>query len=46
MVGMWKPHQMTPAVRMSLLCLRWYLVLMMLFVLFHMLDLGGVYGKA
>ena len=39
------PMPMTPAVRISLLCLRGYLVLMMLLVLYHALDLGGVFGK-
>ena len=38
--------KMTPAVRISLLCLRGYLVLMILLVLYHVLDLGGVFGKA
>ena len=40
------PMRMTPAVRMSLLALRGYLVLMMLLVLYHVLDLAGVCGKA
>jgi hypothetical protein len=34
------PMRMTPAVRISLLCLRGYLMLMMLLVLYHALDLG------
>jgi hypothetical protein len=34
--------KMTPAVRISLLALRGYLVLMMLLVLYHALDLAGV----
>lgn len=38
--------RMTPAVRISLLTLRVYLVLMMLLVLYHALDLAGVFGKA
>lgn len=38
--------RMTPAVRLSLLALRAYLVLMMLLVLYHALDLAGVFGKA
>jgi len=40
------PMRMTPAVRVSLLALRGYLVLMMLLVLYHVLDLAGVLGKA
>jgi len=40
------PMKMTPAVRISLLVLRGYLVLMMLLVLFHVLDLAGAFGKA
>ena len=40
------PMQMTSAVRISLLCLRGYLVLMMLLVLYHVLELAGVFGKA
>lgn len=39
------PMRMTPAVRISLLALRGYLVLMMLLVLYHVLDLAGVFGK-
>jgi hypothetical protein len=39
------PMPMTPAVRISLLVLRGYLVLMMLLVFYHVLDLGGVFGK-
>ena len=38
--------RMTPAVRISLLALRGYLVLMMLLVLYHVLSLAGVFGKA
>jgi hypothetical protein len=38
--------RMTPAVRISLLALRGYLVLMMLLVLYHVLDLAGVFSKA
>ena len=38
--------RMTPAVRISLLALRGYLVLMMLLVLYHLLSLAGVFGKA
>jgi hypothetical protein len=40
------PMRMTPAVWISLLALRGYLVLMMLLVLYHVLDLAGVFGKA
>jgi hypothetical protein len=40
------PMPMTIAVRVSLLTLRAYLVLMMLLVLYHVLDLAGVFGKA
>jgi hypothetical protein len=40
------PMKMTPAVRISLLVLRGYLVLMMLLVLYHVLDLAGVFSKA
>jgi hypothetical protein len=39
------PMRMTPAVRISLLALRGYLTLMMLLVLYHVLDLAGVFGK-
>ena len=40
------PMRMTPAVRMSLLALRGYLLLMMLLVLYHVLDLAGLFGRA
>jgi len=40
------PMRMTTTVRVSLLILRGYLVLMMFFVLYHVLDLAGVFGKA
>ena len=40
------PMHMTPAVRLSLLALRGYLALMMLLVLYHVLDLAGLFGKA
>jgi hypothetical protein len=40
------PMRMTPAVRISLLALRGYLVLMTLLVLYHALDLAGVFGAA
>jgi hypothetical protein len=39
------PMRMTPAVRTSLLALRGYLVLMMLLVLYHVLDLAGLFAK-
>jgi hypothetical protein len=39
------PIRMTPAVRLSLLALRAYLMAMMLLVLYHVLDLAGVFGK-
>jgi hypothetical protein len=35
---------MTPGVRILLLCLRAYLVLMMLLVFYHVLDLAKVFG--
>jgi hypothetical protein len=38
------PMKMTPAVRISLLVLRGYLVLMMLLVLYHALDLAGMFS--
>lgn len=40
------PMRMTPAVRISLLALRGYLVLMMMLVLYRVLELAGVFGKA
>jgi hypothetical protein len=39
------PMRMTPAVRLSLLAMRGYLVLMMLLVLYHVLDLAGMFSK-
>ena len=39
------PMRMTPAVRVSLLALRGYLVLMMLLLLYHVLGLAGLLGK-
>jgi hypothetical protein len=39
------PIRMTPAVRLSLLALRGYLMAMMLLVLYRALDLAGVFGK-
>jgi hypothetical protein len=38
------PMKMTPAVRISLLVLRGYLMLMMLLVLYHVLDLPGMFS--
>ena len=38
------PMTMTPSVRISLLSLRAYLVLMMILVLYHVLDLAGLFG--
>jgi hypothetical protein len=35
---------MTFSVKLSLLALRGYLILMMLLVLYHVMDLGGVFG--
>ena len=37
--------RMTPAVRVSLLVLRGYLVLMMSLLLYHVLGLAGLLGK-
>jgi hypothetical protein len=37
--------RMTPVVRASLLALRGYLVLMIVLVLYHVLDLAGLFGK-
>ena len=39
------PMTMTPSVRLSLLSLRAYLALMMLLVLYHVLDLAGLFGR-
>jgi hypothetical protein len=39
------PMRMTPAVRISLLALRGYLVLMMLLLLYHVLGLAGLFGN-
>jgi len=39
------PMRMTPAVRISLLALRGYLMLMMLLLLYHVLGLAGLLGK-
>jgi hypothetical protein len=38
------PMAMTRSVRISLLSLRAYLVLMMILVLYHVLDLAGLFG--
>ena len=40
------PMRMTPAVRISLLALRGYLVLVTLLVLYRVLCLAGVFGGA
>ncbi len=39
------PMRMTPAVRISLLALRGYLVLMMMLLLYHVLGMAGLLGK-
>jgi len=39
------PMPMTRNVRFSLMALRAYLVLMMLLVLYHVVDLAGVFGR-
>jgi hypothetical protein len=39
------PMPMTASVRLSLLSLRAYLVLMMLLVLYHVVDLAGLFGR-
>ena len=36
---------MTMSVKLSLMTLRGYLILMMLLVLYHVLDLAGVFGQ-
>jgi hypothetical protein len=38
------PMPMTTSVRLSLYSLRGYLMLMMLLVLYHVLDLAGLFG--
>ena len=38
------PMTMTTSVRISLLSLRGYLFLMMILVLYHVLDLAGLFG--
>jgi hypothetical protein len=35
---------MTTSVKLSLMALRGYLILMMFLVLYHVLDLAGVFG--
>ena len=39
------PMPMTASVRLSLVALRGYLLLMMLLVLYHVLDLAGLFGR-
>ena len=39
------PMPMTAVVRISLISLRGYLVLMMLLVLYHVMDLAGVFSR-
>ena len=36
---------MTASVKLSLMTLRGYLILMMILVLYHVLDLAGVFGQ-
>ncbi len=36
---------MTVSVKLSLMALRGYLILMMFLVLYHVLDLAGVFGR-
>jgi hypothetical protein len=36
---------MTASVKVSLMALRGYLVLMILLVLYHVIDLAGVFGQ-
>ncbi len=36
--------RMTTSVKLSLMSLRGYLILMMLLVLYHVMDLAGVFG--
>ncbi|MGA2902488.1 MAG: hypothetical protein ABSD98_01545 [Candidatus Korobacteraceae bacterium] len=38
------PMPMTISVKLSLLALRSYLVIMVLLVLYHVLELGGLFG--
>ena len=39
------PIEMTPAVKVSLLVLRVYLILMTLMLIYHVGDLAGLFGK-
>lgn len=39
------PMPMTTSVKLSLMALRGYLVLMVLLVVYHCVDLAGVFGK-
>jgi hypothetical protein len=39
------PMPMTTSARLSLMALRGYLVLMVLLVVYHCVDLAGVFGK-
>ena len=39
------PMPMTMSVRLSLISLRAYLVLMILLVMYHAMDLAGVFGR-
>jgi hypothetical protein len=40
------PMAMTPAVKWSLVSLRGYLVVMLLLVIYHVLQLAGLFGGA
>jgi len=39
------PMPMTTSVKLSLIALRGYLILMVLLVVYHCVDLAGVFGK-
>ena len=39
------PMAMTTSVKLSLMALRGYLILMVLLVVYHCVDLAGVFGK-
>jgi len=39
------PMPMTPSVKVSLMALRGYLILMVLLVVYHCVDLAGVFAK-
>jgi hypothetical protein len=39
------PMLMTTSVKLSLIALRGYLALMVLLVVYHVMDLAGVFGK-